>query len=213
MLDLFKVSRYKPTRNGPLLIAEPAPNAGGRLPRGDGGSGTTAAGSSRAAGGGAVGGIYSTFLKTDGQPGREARPDLFPRVIWVSVREGTRELGEIEDKAARYLEEQHVLKINADFRVFTDMIDHWVDTYSKEHGPVAGLRDIVRDSVHNWYEQALTETIIGLQALRGSKEWPTNHLQDAWSESALSSVVMQRYHPFNSIKRELGTKIASLKKV
>jgi hypothetical protein len=71
----------------------------------------------------------------------------------------------------------------------------------------------VRDSVHNWYEQALTETVIGLQALRGSKEWATDFLQDAWSEPALSAVVMQRYHPYNAIKRELGTKIAPLKKV
>ena len=92
------------------------------------------------------------------------------------------------------------------------MVDHWVDVYSKEHGPLAGLRDIIRDSVHNRNEQALTETIIGLQAVRGSKEWPADHLHEAWSESALSAVVMQRYHPFNAIKRELGTKIASLKK-
>ncbi len=212
MLDLFKVSRYKPTHNGPLQIAEPTPNSGGRLVRGDGGSGRGGSGGSKPTGGGAVGGIYSAFLKADGQLGREARPDLFPKVVWVSVKEGTRSQGEIEDKAALYLEDQHVLKINADFRVFTDMIDHWVDMYSKEHGPISGLREVVLDSVHNWYEQALTETIIGLQALRGSKEWPTDQLQAAWSESALSSVVMQRYHPFNSIKRELGTKVASLKK-
>ena len=212
MLYLFKISRYKPTQNGTLQIAEPTPNAGGRLPRGDGGTGKGGTGSAKASGGGAVGGVYSTFLKADGQTGREARPDMFPKVVWVSVKDGTREQGEIEDKAARYLEEQHLLKINADFRVFTDMIEHWVDIYSKEHGASAGLSEIVRDSVHNWYEQALTETVLGLQALRGSKEWPTNQLQDAWSESALSSVVMQRYHPYNSIKRELGTKVAPLKK-
>ncbi|MBZ5559958.1 MAG: ATP-binding protein [Acidobacteriia bacterium] len=212
MMELFKVSRYKPTQSGPLQIAEPAANTGGRLPRGDGGPGKGGIGGSKVSGGGAVGGIYSAFLKADGQSGSEARPDLFPKVVWVSVKDGTRETGEIEDKAARYLEEQHVLKINADFRVFVDMIDHWLDIYTKEQGPLAGLREAVRDSVHSWYEQALTETIIGLQALRGSKEWPTNQLQDAWSESALSAVVMQRYHPFNSIKRELGTKIAPLKK-
>ncbi|HET6203380.1 MAG TPA: ATP-binding protein [Planctomycetota bacterium] len=212
MLDLFKVSRYKPTSNGPLLIGEPIPNAGGRGPRGDGGPGKGGSGPSRAAGGGAVGGVYSTFLKADGVPGREARPDLFPKVLWVTVKDGTREQGEMEDKAARYLEEQHVLKINADFRAFSDMIDHWVESYSAEHGSLAGLREIVLDSVHNWYEQALTETIIGLQALRGSREWTAEDLRDAWSEPALTSVVMQRYHPYNSIKRELGTKIASLKK-
>lgn len=212
MLELFKVSRYKPAQNGSLHIGEPTPQAGGRAPRGDGGIGKGGNGGKRTSGGGAVGGIYSTFLKADGQTGREARPDLFPKVHWVSVKDGTRELGEIEDKAARYLEEQHLLKINADFRVFTDMIDHWVESYERDHGALAGLQDIVRESVHSWYEQALTETIIGLQALRGSKEWPTNSLQDAWSDAALTSVVMQRYHPFNSIKRELGTRIAPLKK-
>lgn len=213
MIDLFKVSRYKPSKDGTLSIADPTPNAGGRQARGDGGAGKGGSSGSKPAGGGVVGGIYSAFLKEDGVPGREAKPDLFPKVLWVSVEDGTREPGEIEDKAARYLEEQHVLKINADFRVFSDMVEHWVKTYAKEHGSIGGLREIVRDSVHNWYEQALTETIIGLQALRGSKEWPVDALQNAWSESALTSVVMQRYHPFNSIKRELGTKIASLKKL
>lgn len=212
MLDLFKISRYKPTQHGALLIAEPTPNAGGQTPRGDGGPGRGGPGGSKQTGGGAVGGIYSAFLKADGQPGREARPDLFPKVVWVTVQDGTREQGEMEDKAARYLEEQHLLKVNADFRVFTDMIKYWVDTYSKEHGPIAGLSDIVRESVHNWYEQALTETIIGLQAFRGSREWPADDLHNAWSDAALSSVVMQRYHPFNAIKRELGTKVASLKR-
>lgn len=212
MLDLFKVSRYKPTADGHLQVGDPLPNAGGRIPRGEGGSGKGTATGSKPSGGDAVGGIYSTFLKNDGIPGREARPDLFPKVVWVSVKDGTREHGDIEDKAAHYLQDQHLLRINADFRVFTDMVDHWVDTYSKEHASLSGLRDIVRDSVHSWYEQALTETIIGLQALRGSKEWHGDILDYAWSDAALTSVVMQRYHPYNSIKRELGTKIASLRK-
>ena len=30
----------------------------------------------------------------------------------------------------------------------------------------------------------------------------------AWSEVALTAVVMQRCHPYNSIKREMRTKIA-----
>ena len=212
MLNLFKVSRYKPSEAGSLQIADPILNTGGQVLRGGEGSRKGGHEGSKAGAGGAVGGVYSAFLKADGQVGREARPNLFPKVIWVSVADGTREQGEIEDKAAQYLEEQHVLKVNADFRVFTDMIDHWVESYSKEHGPIAGLHKIVRDSVHSWYEQALTETIIGLQALRGGKEWPASVLRDSWSESALSAVVMQRYHPFNSIKRELGTRLSSLKR-
>lgn len=212
MMDLYKVSRYKPHAAGSLAIAEPTPNAGGRSGRNNGSPDGGGGGSRSSTQGGAVGGVYSVFLKKDGQPGRQAKPDIFPRVQWISLAEGTRESGDIEDKAARYLEDQNMLLINADFRVFTDMVQHWVQLYASEHGEVAGLRTRVRDSVHDWFEQALTETIIGLQALKGSREWSTQDLQSAWSEAALTSVVMQRYHPYNCIKRELGTKIGALKK-
>jgi hypothetical protein len=212
MMDLFKVSRYKPHAAGSLNIAEPTPNAGGRPSRNNGSSDGGGGGGRSSIQGGAVGGVYSVFLKKDGQPGRQTKPDVFPRVQWISIAEGTREVGDIEDKAARYLEDQNTLLINADFRVFTDMVQHWVQLYASEHGEVAGLRTRVRDSVHDWFEQALTETIIGLQALKGSREWSTQDLQNAWSEAALTSVVMQRYHPYNCIKRELGTKIGALKR-
>jgi hypothetical protein len=217
MLDLFRISRYKPAANGTLAIGEPEP-AGG-----SGGSRQSTRGTKPAVGagvgggggrnsGGAVGGVYSTFLKADGARGSAVLPDMFPKVVWVSVGEGTREPGEMEDKAARYLKEQHMLKINADFRVFADMIDHWVDSYTRDHEGIPGLRQTVKDSVHGWYEQSLTETVIGLQALRGSKEWPDNLLDEAWSEAALTAVVMQRYHAFNAVKRDLGIKLSSLKK-
>jgi hypothetical protein len=211
VMDLFRVSRYKPSASGSLEIAEATPHAGGRSGSGDGGRGGKGS-SGRGTSGGAVGGIYSTFLKKGGPPGDNARPDLFPTVRWVSVGDGTRELGDIEDKAARYIEDQNLLLVNADFRAFRDMIDHWVALYRKEHGKIAGILELVRDSVHGWFEQALVETILGLQALRGSREWSTKDLQDAWSEAALTAVVMQRYHPYNAVKREMGTKIASLKK-
>ena len=156
--------------------------------------------------------MYSAFLKNDGGPGVEVKPDMFPKVTWVSRSDGTREPDEIEDKAARYVPESHMLKINADFRVFGDMIKHWTERYAKEHGETGGLRDIVKDSVHDWYEQALVETVIGVQALKGSREWNLKQIDAALSEEALTSGVMQRYHPYNSVKRELGTKIAPLKK-
>lgn len=210
-MDLFKVSRYKPSSSGRLEIGEAVPHSGGRSGLSEGGRASKAS-TGRGTSGGAVGGIYSTFLKKGGQPGDEARPDLFPTVRWVSTEEGTRIVGDIEDKAARYIEDQNLLLINADFRAFNDMVNHWVSLYRKEHGKISGIHELVRDSVHGWFEQALVETILGLHAMRGSREWSTKDLQEAWSEVALTAVVMQRYHPYNSIKREMGTKIASLKK-
>jgi hypothetical protein len=212
MLDLFKVSRYRPQRGGNLEIGEPTAKAGGSGGRagGRGGGTNSGAGSSRSKGRGPVGDVYSAFLKDGGTEGEDAKPDVFPKVRWISVENGTREAGDIEDKAARFIEDQNLLLVNADFRVFRDMIKHWIDLYSVR-GRYPGIEEVVRDSVHGWYEQALVETIIGLQALRGSREWSQEDLQSAWSEAALTSVVMQRYHPYNSIKREMGTKVASLK--
>jgi hypothetical protein len=212
LMDLYKVSRYKPSANGVLRIDDPQPQTGGEAairPRVPGPPSPTPPSPPKP---GPVGGVYSAFLKSDGIPGAQVKPELFPQVKWVSTAEGTREPGDIEDKAARFLGDQHLLLINADFRVFADMIEHWQQRYEKEHGPSGGLRDVITDSVRDWYEQALVETVIGVQALKGSREWSIKQIADALSEEALTSVVMQRYHPYNSVKRELGTKIAPLKK-
>jgi hypothetical protein len=84
--------------------------------------------------GGAAGGVYSVFLKKDGTPGKTVRPDVFPDIIWVSIKNGTRDQGDIEDRAAKFLVEQNTPLINADFRVFADLIDHWVLEYGDKPG-------------------------------------------------------------------------------
>jgi hypothetical protein len=149
-------------------------------------------------------------LKKNGQTGDKVRPDLFPEVKWVSINDGTRPHGNIEDRAAQYLQDQNVLLINADFRVFNDMIQYWIDRYRQKMGEAAARSSAITDAVRGWFEQSLVETVIGLKALQGSREWKENELQLALSEEALTAVVMQRYHPYNSIKRELGTKLGTL---
>ena len=157
------------------------------------------------------GGVYGSYLRKTLPPKQRAKPDVFPEVRWVSVADGTRDPGDIEDKAARFLPEQNLLLINSDFRAFTDMIRHWEAQYIRDRGNSKGMREYIRDSVHDWYEQALTETVIGVQALKGSQEWSTSDIDQALSEESLTAVVMQRYHPYNAVKRQLGTRIGSLK--
>jgi hypothetical protein len=146
------------------------------------------------------------FLKKDGAPGKTVRPDVFPDIIWVSIKNGTRDQGDIEDRAAKFLVEQNTLLINADFRVFADLIDHWV----LEYGDKPGVREVVEKSVHDWFAQALVETVIGVQALKDSKEWSVDQIDRALSEEALTATVMSRYHVNNSVKRELGAKLGKL---
>jgi hypothetical protein len=98
--------------------------------------------------------------------------------------------------------------INADFRVFADMIARLCK--EKDFGPVAGLHDAVEQIVHQWFEQALVETIIGIQQLRGSKEWGPDEISRSLSPEALTGAVMQRYHVYIACRRELGAKFGKL---
>lgn len=206
IMDLFRVSRYRLTPTGNVFIDEDrfvrgGASAGKTLRSGKGAEDTSTGGSV----GGTGGNVYSVFEKVGGAAGKRVKPDPFPHVDWVSVKDTTREHGDIEDRAAKYISEQNRLLINADFRVFEDMISF----FAKEFGDSSGVIDLVRDAVHNWFEQALVETVIGVQGLANSKEWSQSGVDAALSEEALTAAVMQRYHVHFAVKRELGSKFGA----
>lgn len=213
LLDLYKVSRYKPTSDGSVMMDDQRLIRSGLAPGisagsdGGGQRGQQGVGSRPGHKDGELGNVYSIFEKTDGVPGKLTKSDPFPVTRWVSIKDGTREYGAIEDRAAQYLADQNLLLINKDFRVFVDMIAHFV----KECGDKPGVRDLVVDAVQAWFEQALVETIMGIHAMRNSKEWSTSDIEQALSEVALTAVVMQRYHVVFAVKRQLGSRLGALK--
>lgn len=202
ILEMFKLSRYQPRKEGDRLIDPDALTRGGRAGR-QPIEATSGRGSLSRSGGGTGGNIYSVFEKKDGVPGKKRKPDPFPIVRWVSVSDGTREHGDIEDRAAKYLPEQNMLLINDDFRVFRDVVQF----FSKEFKGAVGAEDVVRDGVKTWFEQALVETVIGMQELRSSKVWSGLEIEKALSEEGLTAAAMQRYHVHFAVKRELGSKL------
>lgn len=204
ILSLFKLSRYKLSAGGDFLIDTGQTTRGGAPASGSGktvgaGSGPVKSGGS----GGSTGNIYSLFEKKDGASGTRVNVDPFPHTKWISISDKTREIGDLEDRAARYIIDQNILMINADFRVFTDMIEEWF----KHCGSRSSVRITVEDVVRTWFEQALVETVIGIQGLQGSQQWHHEDIKNALSEEALTSAVMQRYHINNNIKRELGSRL------
>ena len=205
ILDLYKLSRYRPSSGGSLLIDMDALARGGRSRPDDYTHREKPIGPESGERDGAAGGAYSAYLKKDGVPG-EAVKDIWPKVFWVSVKDGTRESGDLEDRAARFLLDTNHLIINGDFRVFTDMIDRW----SREIAGGAAVNEIIRKAVRTWFQQALEETVIGIQALQKSKEWTPEDIAKAISEEALTAAVMQRYHVYNSVKRQLGSKLGKI---
>lgn len=154
-----------------------------------------------------IGAALAGMLADAGQLAEpEDTTDDFPSVQWLSLTDGTRAEGDLEDRAARFIGEDNIIQANSDFRVFTDMADYWCDEYDLEPG-----NKIVTDVVHEWFEQALVETVIGCQALQGERMWNPDDIQKALSEEGLTAAVMQRYHVANSVKRTLGARLGSLK--
>jgi hypothetical protein len=97
--------------------------------------------------------------------------------------------------------------INADFRVFTDMVERWLHAYSH----VPGAKIAVKEVVHEWFEQQLIETVMSAQALKSTGKWSLQELERLWDEEALTAAVLPRWHIDQSIKRNLGHRLGSLK--
>jgi hypothetical protein len=214
VMDLYKVSRYRPAPMGVYLSdgssavrVGSSPFSGGQSKGPGGPDASHAMGSSgRGPRDGEVGNIYHLFEKKDGSPSDKSSSDPFPIVKWVSLKNGGRtEDDGMEDKAANYISGQNTLFVNADFRVFRDMTARL--SKEKESRRGIDLQSIVEEVVHQWFEQALVETVIGVQQLRGSKEWGPEELERALSPEALTGSVMQRYHVYIACKRELGARL------
>jgi hypothetical protein len=202
--ELFKLSRYRPIKGGSLLVGGESQAAGGGNRNGTSKSaGTTSPGSQP----GKTSSVYSLFLTENGVPGKEAKPDIFPNVCWVNVEDGSRAVGDMEDRAAKYLDKDNMLQINADFRVFNDMIKRWSEHYSYAPGAHAVVKEVVRE----WFEQSLVEAVLSSNTLRNSQHWSDDSVRTLLSEEGLTAVVLPRWHIEQSIKRALGSKLGALK--
>jgi hypothetical protein len=201
--ELLRFSRFRPHKEG-LVTVEPQTSPGADAsPHGGHHEGTREAGKK----GGRAGDIYALYAESGEIT---ADPiDIFDTPIpkWVSIDDGTRTPPDLDDRAAKFLLQQNLLMINADFRVFTDMIDRWTQAYSH----IPGVKATVKEVVHEWFEQQLIETVMSAQALKSTGKWSLQELEALWSESALTSAVLPRWHIDQSIKRNLGHRLGSLK--
>jgi len=205
--DLFKFSRDRPTPDGKQTIDDDFTNTGGNSS-----DGTTSGDGSRQRGGrkrdgGRAGDIYALFADVGSTPAEEVGGFADPQVKWVSVRDKTRTADFLEDRAGKYLPQVNTIQANADFRVFEDMILRWRKFYS--HIPSAEV--VVEAVVREWFQQQLVETVLGALALRKSGNWSEQEVEELWSEAALTSAVLPRYHVDERIRRSLGSKLGTLK--
>jgi len=202
--DLLRFSRFKPSKDGaftvdPLSGQLGGSTAGGGVPI----EGIREAGKK----GGRAGDIYALFAEQGPISADLLDTIMEPEVRWVSAEKGTRTPPDLDDRAAKFLLQSNKLLINADFRVFTDMVDRWSQAYSH----VPGAKLTVLQVVEEWFQQQLVEAVVSAQGLKRTGKWSLEELSNLWSEEALTAVVLPRWHIDQSIKRNLGQKLGSLK--
>ncbi|HTA23026.1 MAG TPA: hypothetical protein VK763_05795 [Terriglobales bacterium] len=207
--ELFKFSRYRPTPDGKHMIRDDFTNTGGNSAAAASSTGQSSGGGAagRKRNGGRAGDIYALFADVGNTPAEEVGGFSDPQVRWVSMRDKTRTIDFLEDRAAKYLPQVNTIQANADFRVFTDMTARWRKFYS--HIPSA--EPVVEAIVKEWFQQQLVETVLGALALRRSGNWSEQEVEELWSEEALTAAVLPRYHVDERIKRSLGSKLGTLK--
>jgi len=201
--DLLRFSRFRPTKNG---SAELSSGAGTGIKR-SGGRNDAAEPRTPPEKPARPTDVFELFTKAGSSRG-EAIPDMNePHTKWVSVHTGTREPPDLDEAAAKFLPESNLILLNADFRVFTDMIERWQKAYAQ----IPGARGPIVEVVHEWFEQELIETVMGALALHRAGGMRYDELAELWSESSLTASVLGRYHIDQSIKRHLGQQLGSLK--
>lgn len=201
--DLLRFSRFRPTRDGAASIDSEAGLGGASSSQGGTREGVREPGPK----GGRAGDIYALFAEAGTSKGEAVDALAEPTTKWISADEGTRLVGDLEDRAARFLLGQNTLLINADFRVFTDMVDRWSGNYKQLPGATLAVKEVV----HEWFEQQLIETVLSAQALRNTGKWSIQELEKLWSEEALTASVLPRWHIDQSVKRVLGQRLGSLR--
>jgi hypothetical protein len=202
--DLLRFSRFRPAKDGSVTVDPELRTHGGE----SSGAGAPSVGKGEPGKkGGMAGDIYALFAEAGAATADPVDDFTEPKVRWLSVEAGTRIPPDMDDRAAKFMLQQNELLVNADFRVFTDMIDRWTHAYAH----VPGVKATVRSVVEEWFQQQLVEAVMSAQGLRRTGKWSIDELEKLWSEEALTAAVLPRWHIDQSIKRSLGVKLGSLK--
>ncbi|MBF0443298.1 MAG: hypothetical protein HQK54_15425 [Oligoflexales bacterium] len=118
----------------------------------------------------------------------------YPTVRWISRESGTREPGDMPERAARYLSEQNVLLINGDFSMFKILTKIWKEKYCSE-----GVESVIQNTSKVHWEQSLIETVLGIKS-----QFKKEDYHKLLSEEALTASIQSRYYLNIVIRTELS---------
>jgi len=123
-----------------------------------------------------------------------------PDVRWVSVHDGTRAPGDLEDRAARYDADGNVIYANRDFRVYEDMVARWLARYPS----LPGARRAIEAVVLGWFETVLIEGVLGALAVQDSPHWSDEERSALLSPEGLTMSVTPRLLMDERLKKQIA---------
>jgi hypothetical protein len=202
--DLLRFSRFRAAKNGATPIAEGTGVSGVRASPRQERTETESKPPRKRTQPNDVFALFAEAAQIYGAPTDDMHE---PNTVWITEKDGSRTPPDLDDRAAKFLSERNLIMINADFRVFSDLVDRWKKAYA--HFP--GTQALITDVVHEWFEQELIETVVSALALHKAGGMSIKEVADLWSEDSLTAAVLARYHIDQSIKRHLGQQLGSLK--
>jgi hypothetical protein len=209
VMDLYKVPKYKPAANGPVLAGhtdsgivpgrrEPNPDPRPRPDRPPSPS---------------KGSAYSELLNPSGVRATEViSSQSLPALSWVSVEDGTRSPDMFPNHAAWFTLPNQV-NANADFGGLKLLVDKFAAGYDND--PAA--RVVITEVVKTWWSQTLRECIQGLRGLVASGIWSRAELNQILSSEKsadlLTAAVMPKYLVHQAMNREIAGKLGKARAV
>jgi hypothetical protein len=131
-----------------------------------------------------------------------------PQTVWISALRGQRHKGDLEDRAADIpgdVLRGDVIRLNEDFRGFTDLFDLFVREVGGESDEQLAGR--VREVAKEWIETQILEIVVAARGLEGNSFWSPADLDAALSPEALTASMMGRYFIIERVRRVLGNDV------
>jgi len=198
--DLLKYTSYKPTPNGKHEI-------GGSTGGGSPGNKTLgkAGGSGSGGSGGTSGDPYADLIKGSEIKGTPVNNDPYPKIQWVSIHTGTRDVDDLEDRAGEYQKENNLLKLNQDFRGFQALIKHFATIYNVTESE--GAEGQITKTIKELIELQAVEVVYAVRSMQGNKEWSSDSIAAALSPEAITACLSTRFTLVASIRKTLSQRL------
>lgn len=199
-MEMFSSKRYTPSKDGGLNV-DPGASINGGKPAVSCGKDFKKKADSRSSKSTKGGGLGEKprFTKSgEGAKARETTSSAFPETFWV--HDNLPE--ELEGRAAMYDFVNHKLTINGSFKSLVDC-KKFIESQPEFYG-IVGIRDIIDEQTHLWFESCLIETVLSAKGMQGMPRWTREKVEQILSPDSLTAAVLPRAALMQVLKRNIG---------